>query len=108
MNPLRIAVVGVGHLGKHHARILSTLPDVMLTAVVDVNRERAREVAAASSTEPLFDVHGLTGRVCAIAVSATHMVVNERWVVPVFATAMARGNDGSVTFAIRKINWGAA
>ena len=26
--PLRVAVVGVGHLGRHHARILSSLPGV--------------------------------------------------------------------------------
>jgi len=37
---VRIAVVGVGHLGRHHARILSEMPGVELTAVVDTNRER--------------------------------------------------------------------
>ena len=26
VSPLRVAVIGVGHLGRHHARILSTLP----------------------------------------------------------------------------------
>jgi predicted dehydrogenase len=31
----RVAVVGVGHLGKHHARIYSQLPDVELVATVD-------------------------------------------------------------------------
>jgi predicted dehydrogenase len=44
---LRAAVVGVGHLGRHHARILSTLEGVELVAVVDTNTERA---AAASAT----------------------------------------------------------
>ena len=38
---LRLGVVGVGHLGKHHARILSSLPSVELTAVADINRARA-------------------------------------------------------------------
>ena len=47
---LRIAVIGVGHLGRHHARILSTLPGVELVAVVDTNRARAEEVAAAYRT----------------------------------------------------------
>ena len=32
---IRVAVIGVGHLGRHHARILSTLPDVELVGVVD-------------------------------------------------------------------------
>ncbi len=47
---IRMAVVGVGHLGRHHARILAALPGVELTAVVDVNRARAEEVAAANRT----------------------------------------------------------
>ena len=47
---LRVAVIGVGHLGKHHARILSSLPGVELVAVVDTNRARAEEIAAANGT----------------------------------------------------------
>ncbi|MGH9201593.1 MAG: Gfo/Idh/MocA family protein, partial [Vicinamibacterales bacterium] len=43
---MRIAVVGVGHLGRHHARILADLPGVELTAVVDSNRDRAQQVAS--------------------------------------------------------------
>ena len=43
---LRIAVIGVGYLGRHHARILSTLPGATLVAVVDKNRARAEEIAA--------------------------------------------------------------
>ena len=30
MKRLRVGVVGVGHLGQHHARILASLPDVDL------------------------------------------------------------------------------
>ena len=43
---LRIAVIGVGHLGKHHARILAALPGVELVAVVDINAARAQTAAA--------------------------------------------------------------
>ena len=32
MAPLRMAVIGVGHLGQAHARVLSTLDDVELLA----------------------------------------------------------------------------
>ena len=39
-------MIGVGHLGRHHARILSELPGVSLVSVVDVNQPRAREIAA--------------------------------------------------------------
>jgi len=55
MPPLRVAVVGGGHLGKHHARILASLPGVQLVAVVDTNRARAEEVAAAHGTKALTD-----------------------------------------------------
>lgn len=43
---MKAAVIGVGHLGRHHARILSTLPGVSLAAVVDINRDRAAQVAS--------------------------------------------------------------
>jgi len=66
---LRMAVIGVGHLGRHHARILSTLPGVELVAVVDRNRARAEEVAAANGTRPAFDAAGLAGRVDAVTVA---------------------------------------
>ena len=48
--PFRVAVIGVGHLGRHHARILAALPGVRLAGVVDLDRQRAQEIAAACST----------------------------------------------------------
>ncbi|MFN3680758.1 MAG: gfo/Idh/MocA family oxidoreductase, partial [Nitrospira sp.] len=39
MTVLRAGVIGVGHLGQHHARLYATLPDVTLVGVVDQNRE---------------------------------------------------------------------
>jgi predicted dehydrogenase len=66
---LRVAVVGVGHLGKHHARILSGLPDVRLVAVVDTNRPRAEEIASAHGTRPIFDARELAGEVDAVTVA---------------------------------------
>jgi predicted dehydrogenase len=66
---LRVAVIGVGHLGRHHARILSSLPGVELVAVVDTNRARAEAIAAASSTRALFDSLELLGLVDAVTVA---------------------------------------
>ncbi|OGH59641.1 MAG: hypothetical protein A3G34_07415 [Candidatus Lindowbacteria bacterium RIFCSPLOWO2_12_FULL_62_27] len=42
---LTCAVIGVGHLGFHHARILSDPDLARLVGVVDVREDRAREVA---------------------------------------------------------------
>jgi predicted dehydrogenase len=50
MARLRLAVIGVGHLGKEHARILAALPEVELVAVVDTNVEQARAVARQHGT----------------------------------------------------------
>lgn len=50
--PLRVAVVGVGHLGRHHARLLATLPGVTLVGVADTNAARAAEIAQAAGTTP--------------------------------------------------------
>lgn len=38
----RVAVIGVGHLGQHHARIYTELPDARLVGVADSDIERAR------------------------------------------------------------------
>jgi predicted dehydrogenase len=66
---LRIAVIGVGHLGKHHARILSTMPGVELVAVVDTNAARAEEVAKASGTRASTDARELAGQVDAVTIA---------------------------------------
>jgi predicted dehydrogenase len=67
--PLRVAVIGVGHLGRHHARILSSLPGVELAAVVDTNRARAEEIAAANGTRAVFDAGELLGHVDAVTIA---------------------------------------
>ena len=63
MNRIRVAVVGVGHLGQHHARIAAASPHAALVAVVDPGEARGREVAervgtrwAASLDEVLAEV----------------------------------------------------
>lgn len=61
MTSLRTAVIGVGALGRHHARILSQLPDVELVGVVDSNQQQGEAVAESCGTtwfdscEPLLD-----------------------------------------------------
>jgi predicted dehydrogenase len=73
---LRVAVVGVGHLGRHHARILAELPEVELVAVVDTNHARADEIAASLGTRALYDARELTGTVDAVTIAvptASHL-----------------------------------
>jgi predicted dehydrogenase len=68
MTRLRMAVIGVGHLGQHHARILAGLPDVELVGVVDSNPEQARAIAERVGTTALEHFEPLLGRVDAVSV----------------------------------------
>ncbi|MBP1776828.1 MAG: hypothetical protein H6Q86_2838, partial [candidate division NC10 bacterium] len=39
---VKVAVIGVGHLGQHHARIYNELPGAELVAVADLSESRRR------------------------------------------------------------------
>lgn len=45
MNKVKVGVIGVGHLGQHHARIYSGMPGVELTGVCDINLSRAKKIS---------------------------------------------------------------
>lgn len=57
--PLKVAVIGVGHLGSEHARVYAGIEGVHLTAVVDVLPERAEEIAARHGARALTDPRDL-------------------------------------------------
>lgn len=67
--PLRVGVVGVGHLGSRHAHIYAALPGVRLVAVCDVNRNRAIQLARTLRCEAAADVRKLLGRVDAVSLA---------------------------------------
>src|SRR5262245_52227486 len=76
--PLRMAVIGVGHLGRHHARILAALPGVELAAAVDLLEDRAQAAVAGTSAQALNDYRELPGTVDAVVVAvptASHLEV---------------------------------
>ncbi len=51
--PVRLAVVGVGHLGRHHARVAAELPGIALVGIHDHHEGRAEEVARAGGLRVL-------------------------------------------------------
>jgi predicted dehydrogenase len=59
MSRLRLAVIGVGHLGKEHARILASLPEAELVGVADVNAAQAEAVALRCGSRGFPDYRGL-------------------------------------------------
>lgn len=66
---VRAAVIGVGHLGRHHARILSTLEGVELVAVVDTHAERASSISASTGAPALADYRDVLDRVDAVSIA---------------------------------------
>src|SRR5262245_458125 len=81
MSALRLGVIGVGHLGKEHARILSGLPGVVLAGAADVNAAQAETVARRCATKaypdyrPLLDV--IDAAVIAVPTSQHHAVAGD-------------------------------
>lgn len=69
MTRLRVAVVGVGHLGKHHARLLAGIDGAELVAVVDTNADRAAEVASTTGARALSDVRDVPADVDAVTIA---------------------------------------
>lgn len=59
MNEIRAGVIGVGHLGYHHARIYSALDGVELAGVCDTDAERGANVAAEFGVEYFTDLNAL-------------------------------------------------
>ena len=68
MSRVRVAVVGVGHLGKEHARILAGLPEVELVGVVDRNAAQVEQVAQRCQTKAYADHRPLVDQVDAAVV----------------------------------------
>jgi predicted dehydrogenase len=66
---LRVAVIGVGHLGQHHARLLAALDGVELVGVVDTKPGRADEVAAKYGTQAWPAATDLIGRIDAVTIA---------------------------------------
>lgn len=62
MERIRTAVIGVGYLGKHHARIYSELEESDLVAVVDIVKERAEEIAKAYKCKAYTDYKEMLDR----------------------------------------------
>jgi predicted dehydrogenase len=78
VQPLRTAVIGVGHFGQHHAGKYAKLGGSRLVAVVDADPARAATVAARHDVEALSDYRRLLGHVDAVSIvtpPASHFAV---------------------------------
>ncbi|MBI3320724.1 MAG: Gfo/Idh/MocA family oxidoreductase [Candidatus Omnitrophica bacterium] len=67
--PLRMAVVGVGHLGSRHAHIYASMPGVRLVAVCDREAARATSVARRLRCRATTEFRELMGAVDAVSLA---------------------------------------
>ncbi len=75
---IKTAVVGTGHLGRHHARIYSELKNSQLVGVCDTNPKAGKKVATGAGCDYYSDFKDLIGIAEAVSVATpteTHFEV---------------------------------
>lgn len=109
---LRMAVIGVGHLGKEHARILAGFPDVELVGVADVFYPQAQAVAERTGTMAFAEYWPLLNLVdaaCIVVPTSQHGAVASEFLkreIPLLIekpiTSNLREADALVNLAAKK------
>ncbi len=65
---MKTAVIGVGHLGRSHARIYSETKGIEQVGVCDILKKEADEVARQNNTSAFYDYRKLLDRVEAVSI----------------------------------------
>ncbi|EFK11642.1 oxidoreductase, NAD-binding domain protein [delta proteobacterium NaphS2] len=68
---LKVAVIGVGHLGEYHVQKYKASPDVELVGVVDVDEKRALEIGERYNTIAHKDHSRILSQVDAVSLAVT-------------------------------------
>ncbi len=66
---LAIGVVGVGHLGRHHARLLNGIAGCELVGIVDADRKQAEKIAGEHGLKVVDSLEALLERVQAVTIA---------------------------------------
>jgi predicted dehydrogenase len=69
MDKVKTAVVGVGHLGQHHARWYKSIEGSDLVGIYDIDRDKCRKLAGDLNVRAFDDLDSLAGSVEAASVS---------------------------------------
>ena len=56
---IKIGVIGVGHLGNHHVKHLSDIPEANLIGIFDTDREKSNSISKKYNTETFDDLNTL-------------------------------------------------
>ncbi len=69
MNKIKTAVIGVGHLGKHHARWYKNIKESELIGVFDLDQDKCRQVASDLGVTPFADISEAYGKAEAVSIA---------------------------------------
>lgn len=69
MGKIKVGVIGVGHLGSHHARIYSQLPETELVGVYDISKEKSQKVASDLAVKNYDKLESLLQEVKAVSIA---------------------------------------
>lgn len=75
---IRVGVIGVGYLGRHHARIFSGIEDVELIGVSDINETAAAEIAQTYGCRSYTSYREMLGQCDAVSIvtpTTTHHAI---------------------------------
>ena len=71
MNKLRTAVIGTGHLGKLHTKMLLQIPNSELVGIYDSNPKQLNNASQEYGVKAFSNVDDLLGSVDAVSIAAT-------------------------------------
>ena len=75
---LRVGVVGVGHIGKNHARLYAEMPSALFTAIYDTDDDIARQRSAEFGVKPATSLEDFAEQVDAASIAtptSTHFEI---------------------------------
>ena len=74
MKKIKVAVIGVGHLGSRHLKTYRQLKDIVeLIGISDLNRENGQKLAREYHTVFFPDFRDLIGKVEAVSICTPHI-----------------------------------
>lgn len=69
MSQIKTAVIGVGHLGKHHARWYKNIKESELVGIYDIDKDKCRQVASEWGVTAFSDISEIFGKVDAVSIA---------------------------------------
>jgi len=107
MYKLKVAVIGVGHLGKEHARVFSHLPDVELVGVVDIEKQQAEKIARQYNTRCFFHYKDIIDKVSAVSIAVptrSHYEITKDFLLHGVHVIVEKPMTGTISAARELIN----